>query len=201
MPRIVDHAARRAAVHEALWRAIGRVGLEHASTREIAREAGLSLGALNHYFANKEEMLISAHELGFRRARDRILDTGRGKRGMDALRHALFESLPLDDERLLEAHVDVSFCAHAVTNPHLAAARRESHVELRRLLYGVLAEAREDGELGEGLRDADIVDDWVTFVDGASVQALMEGPSEDLRRRQERQAEDFLARLARPRSA
>ncbi|GMA36856.1 hypothetical protein [Demequina litorisediminis] len=66
---------------------------------------------------------------------------------------------------------------------------------LRRLLYGVLAEAREDGDLAAGLVDSAIVDDWVTLVDGASVQALMEGPSEGLKARQEAQAERFLEGL------
>ncbi|MFV0286128.1 MAG: TetR family transcriptional regulator C-terminal domain-containing protein [Demequina sp.] len=89
----------------------------------------------------------------------------------------------------------MTFCANAVTSPRLAQARRESHIELRRLLYGVLAEAREDGDLAAGLVDSAIVDDWVTLVDGASVQALLEGPSEGLKARQEAQAERFLEGL------
>ncbi|WP_084106668.1 TetR/AcrR family transcriptional regulator [Demequina sp. NBRC 110056] len=195
-PKIVDHEARREAVHEAVWRVIGRVGLDAASTREIAREAGLSLGALNHYFADKDELLISAHELGFRRARERILETGRGKRGLAALRHALFESLPLDEERLLEAHVDISFAAHAVTNPRMAAVRRESHAEVRRLLYGVLGEASAAGELRDGVDAERTVDEYLTLVDGASVDALMYGLTTAYRDRQVALAEAFLARLA-----
>jgi len=47
-------------------------GLEHASVRNVAREAGLSMGALRHYFATQSELLCFAMQLVGDRARARI---------------------------------------------------------------------------------------------------------------------------------
>ena len=63
MPKIVDHAERRREVLDATWRVIGREGLEAATVRRIAAEAGCSIGVLAHYFQDKEDILISAHQL------------------------------------------------------------------------------------------------------------------------------------------
>ena len=43
MPKIVDHDQRRIELVDATWRIIARLGIESATMREIALEAGLSL--------------------------------------------------------------------------------------------------------------------------------------------------------------
>lgn len=59
---------------EAVWRVIRRDGLEHASVRNVAREAGLSMGSLRHYFSTQSELLIFALRLVIERI-DRRLAT------------------------------------------------------------------------------------------------------------------------------
>jgi AcrR family transcriptional regulator len=60
MPKLVDHEQRRRELGEAVWRVIRRDGVEAASVRKVAQEAGWSAGALRHYFSTQSELL---HEL------------------------------------------------------------------------------------------------------------------------------------------
>jgi AcrR family transcriptional regulator len=62
MPRHADHGERRGHIVEALLRVAGERGLEAATLREVAREAGVSMGAVQHYFASTDEMLGYALE-------------------------------------------------------------------------------------------------------------------------------------------
>ena len=57
MPRIVDVDQRRMELAAAAARVIARAGVDGASMREIANEAGWTTGTLVHYFANKHELL------------------------------------------------------------------------------------------------------------------------------------------------
>ncbi len=57
MPKIIDHEKRRKQIAEATWRTILERGMEGATVRNIAQEAGLSLGALRHYFTTQDELL------------------------------------------------------------------------------------------------------------------------------------------------
>ncbi|MGH3177968.1 MAG: TetR/AcrR family transcriptional regulator, partial [Streptosporangiaceae bacterium] len=50
MPKVVDHAARRAELVDAAWRVIAEEGLEAATMRRIAEAAGCTTGRVTHYF-------------------------------------------------------------------------------------------------------------------------------------------------------
>jgi len=65
MPKIVDHEERRAEVLEATWRVIATRGLDAATVRQIAKEAGVSSGVLAHYFTDKDDILVQAHRLAY----------------------------------------------------------------------------------------------------------------------------------------
>ena len=69
---IVDHEQRRSELAEAGWTVIRRDGLQRASVRNVAREAGWSMGSLRHYFATQSELLCFAMQLVADRARARV---------------------------------------------------------------------------------------------------------------------------------
>jgi AcrR family transcriptional regulator len=48
---------------------IGSRGLEAVSLRDVAAQAGVSMGAVQHYFASKDQMLLFA----LSHMRDRVL--------------------------------------------------------------------------------------------------------------------------------
>jgi AcrR family transcriptional regulator len=57
MPRRVDHDLRRQQIGEALLRIAASRGLQAASMREVAAEAGVSLRLVQYYFHTKVELL------------------------------------------------------------------------------------------------------------------------------------------------
>lgn len=72
MPKKIDHQARRLELAEALWRLTRRDGWEAISLRNVAAEAGVSMGMVQHYFKTKDEMLRFAMEMITEDTRDRI---------------------------------------------------------------------------------------------------------------------------------
>jgi AcrR family transcriptional regulator len=136
MPRLVDPAGRRHDLAEAVWRVIRRDGLDGASVRAVAKEAGLSMGSLRHYFGTQSELLVFA----MRMVIDRIEERVAGLRVPDDPRRAaetvLRELLPLDDERRAENEVWLAFTARALVDPALRALRDDGYDLLRNACLG-----------------------------------------------------------------
>ncbi len=71
MPKIVNHEHRRKLIGEAVWRFILKDGMNGATVRNIAKEAGLTLGSLRHYFNFQEELLVFSMEFVKKRVTER----------------------------------------------------------------------------------------------------------------------------------
>ena len=72
MPKLVDHQERRAAIARALWRVVDQQGWTNATMREVASEAGVSLGHVQHYFASRTALLTFAMEFAAEQTADRV---------------------------------------------------------------------------------------------------------------------------------
>src|SRR5687768_18378949 len=133
MPKQVDHEERREQLAGALWRVVTRDGIEAASLRGVAAEAGWSVGSLRHYFATQSELLAFAMELVMRRVRQRLSATQdeRDPRRRAAL--LLHELLPLDAERRAEMQVWLAFTTRSLVEPELRELRASAHAGLRGL--------------------------------------------------------------------
>jgi hypothetical protein len=83
------------------------------------------------------------------------------------------ELLPLDEPRLLEAEIEVSFWGQSLGHRELADLQNEEFDNLLSGLRAVLSEAEELGELRDGL-DLDVVAHQLALlVDGLSVQRVL----------------------------
>lgn len=62
MPKISDEtrALRRAQILEAAWRCFYRQGVQATTMEQIIAEAGMSASAMYRYFANKEDIIVTA---------------------------------------------------------------------------------------------------------------------------------------------
>lgn len=129
----LDHHQRRADLAHAVWRIAGRDGVRAASVRAVAREAGLSMGSVRHFFTTHEELLQFAmreviDKIGQRVAAGaaaRIADAHSGK-VVEAVLALLEEMLPLDEERATEARIYAAFTAETATDPGFAEIRQEA---------------------------------------------------------------------------
>ena len=197
MPRLADHDKRREEVAEAVWTIIGRVGVEKATLREIAREANCSTGMLSHYFRDKDELVRFAFGLAVDRAMRRIRERAGNKSGLEVLRDVGSEGLPLDEQRRLEGWVWLNFCGRAAASAALAAEHRRRYGEARAAVENVIRSAQSAGDLGADVSTQDETDMLIAFVDGLCAQALLDPPRFPPDRQIEL-LETFLSRLGRP---
>src|SRR5579863_2932381 len=173
MPKIVNWDERRDEILAATWRVIARDGIAKATIRAIAREAHCSAGILAHYFDDKADILGSALLLSHRRVVARMDVRVAGRTGLDALRVIMLEALPLDDERDLEAQIEISFWGRALGNPELRTVQNAEFDRFARRLRAHLAEARGLGELRDGV-DLDVAaHQLLVLIDGLSAQRVL----------------------------
>ncbi|WP_214322933.1 TetR/AcrR family transcriptional regulator [Nonomuraea sediminis] len=155
MPKIVDHDARRRHIAEAVHRIIHDKGMESVSLREVAAEAGMSMGTVQYYVTTKDQMLLLALEhfrvwIGIRVA----AVTARQSTPLDLLRGTVLELLPLDDERSYLNRIGLAFQASSVVADDQAAAMRLGLPHLLSLLAEQIRAAQAAGQLAAHL-DAD----------------------------------------------
>jgi AcrR family transcriptional regulator len=173
MPKIVDHDERRRELLSAARRVIVRDGIDAATTRAIAKEAGYSNGVLAHYFADKDEILLSALRESHVRIRARLTRKVAGVTGLAALRELLLDNLPLDADRTQESRLEVSFWSRSLASERLAEVQRADAAELRAAVRELLGQARAAGELRADDNLDDLTEHLLALVDGLSLHLLL----------------------------
>ncbi|WP_347107962.1 TetR family transcriptional regulator C-terminal domain-containing protein [Paenarthrobacter sp. S56] len=135
MPKIVDAEARRQEVVQAVFRIIAGDGLERASLREVADEAGLAVGSVRHYFSSSDELLVFSFGAVIDRIAARLEaalsvaeDTTPGTaERQSAVLNLLGQFLPLDEESAVDACVWMAFRHAARIKEVFAAEAERSH--------------------------------------------------------------------------
>lgn len=159
MPRIVDHDARRAELAAAVWSVVRREGVERASVRNVAAEAGCSPGALRHYFPSQSDLLTGALRVVIDRIEGRLAGLTTDPDPRRAAEQVLHELLPLDAERRAENEVWFAFTARARVDPTLHRLQTDVDDALRRTCATVAASLAPDADAGiEGDRLHALVD-------------------------------------------
>jgi TetR/AcrR family transcriptional regulator, transcriptional repressor of bet genes len=175
MPKVVDHEQRRAELAAAVWSLASREGLEAVTLRRVAEEAGWSTGALVHYFADKEELILFAFRTVADRVGRRLAEAAeRTSEPLELARSQLMEGLPLDRERQAEVRVWFAFLGLALTRPALARTQRVTYRAWRERVADRLREAQENGEIRADLDCAVEAAALVALVDGLAIQATFE---------------------------
>jgi AcrR family transcriptional regulator len=185
MPKLVDHDARREELAGAVWRLASREGLDALTLRGVAAEAGWSTGALNHYFGDKEELLLFAFQTTADRVGRRLVKAAqRTADPLELLRLQLVEGLPLDAERRAEVRVWFAFLGLAPTRPKLARAGRDAYRVWRGRIAKTLRLGQRRGVVDPELDCDREAAELVALVDGLAVQATFEpgalGPERQL---------------------
>ena len=154
VPKRVDHEARRRAIAEAIFEVIGSRGLEAVSLRDVAAQAGVSMGAVQHYFASKEQMLLFA--LGH--MRDRVLARMQAElaaiaepTAREIVRAAAKAMLPVGEQGRQEAIVAGAFYSVATVHPAYADVLREGYQRLLAVSRQSLRTAAEAGQIADGI--------------------------------------------------
>ena len=137
-PYVTTSPTRLAA---ALLEVAARNGLDAASVREVANEAGVSIGAVQHHFPTKDEMLAYSFRALSDRVLTRLTNVDPDIDPARTLFSALSQLLPLDEERSSEVHVMSAFTVRAITSPSLSAIRTATSFTIRTGIARVLIRA------------------------------------------------------------
>lgn len=176
MPKVVDHDARRGALTEALWRIAYRYGLEAVTLRQVAAEAGVSVGMVQHYFKSKDEMLRFAlervgGELQARLVR-KITALGPDADPRDVVRIVMLERLPLTSRRRAQTQVMIAWLGRmargAEPNDYLVAGT----TQLRDYLASQLRRGQEVGRVDRAIDPEDAASALLALNEGLAAQLL-----------------------------
>jgi AcrR family transcriptional regulator len=178
MPKQVDHEARRQQIADAVCRLAGGKGLEAVSLRQVAVEAGVSMGLVQHYFTTKDQMLLFAFRTLSKRVERRIGATAAAlphpPTPRSILRALLAEMLPLSEEARAEAPVWTAFLARAVVEPSLVVPLREGSGPMRDFVSGQIREAQQAGEASAEIDPSQEAATLLALVDGLMMHALLD---------------------------
>jgi len=125
VPKIVDHVHKRKIIAETAWKIIETEGIERASIRRIASEAGMSTGALRHYFSNQDELLLFIMEYFLARGRERSENISWSTNPLNAVRETLLELVPVNQDKQTETGVWLVFAIRSLTSAALNAKKDE----------------------------------------------------------------------------
>ncbi|MET4059451.1 AcrR family transcriptional regulator [Arthrobacter sp. UYP6] len=174
MPKIVDHERRRAEIVQTTWRVIARRGLDGATLREVAAEAGFANGAIKPYFPAKSDLLEATFRHVFIRTNTRSSAAVEGLDGFEALRAFCLEVLPLDPDRLDEARVVIAFWQQALRDPAQAEVNDAAMAQWRCSIRGWLEAARRSGHAAERLLVEPAAETLLSFLLGTQVAAVFD---------------------------
>lgn len=151
MPKQVDHHERRTSIAHALWRVVDQQGWMKATMREVAREAGVSRGQLQHYFSSRAEMLTFAMEFASEQTSRRV---ERGLRSLsspphprDVLRLAVTELLPLRPDSRATSRMNAAYVLEAMHDPSLREQAGLGLRDGRALVEQLIRQAMSDGQI------------------------------------------------------
>lgn len=180
MPKIVDHAERRRAISDAFRRVLAAQGSGGATFARVAAEAGVSVGTIQHYFADRADLLVSAHRLGgtamLARVDARVAAGDAAQQPIAVMALAgLEELLPLDEARRLECVVRLHLIAAATHDADLATLAREVGDGWEQRLRQAVINGKECGEVDADV-DADVAARrLVAAADGLAAAMVVNG--------------------------
>src|SRR5690606_8894269 len=125
MPKIVNHEQKRKSIAEAAWNIIKREGMEKASIRRVALEAGMSAGSLRHYFSTQDEMLLFIMNYFLEEGKKRTEQKDWSENPLQAVEEILLELVPMDEEKKVETSVWWIFAIRSLTSEVLQEKKDE----------------------------------------------------------------------------
>nr|WP_202507403.1 TetR family transcriptional regulator C-terminal domain-containing protein [Amycolatopsis rubida] len=131
-----------------MWRVVAQQGWNHATMREVAREANASLGQVQHYFSTRTAMLTFAMEFAGEQASHRVAESlADVTHPREVLRVTLTEMLPLHPDARATSRMSAAYVLEALHDPELHAKLRDDLREKRALVEHLIRQAVADGHI------------------------------------------------------
>lgn len=187
MPKVVDHDQRREEITQVSIAVIAAKGID-VTMHDIAAAADCTTGTLQHYFKNKDEILVAALSHAYDSMNARAMKAAM-RTDFDPV-EVLMCSLPIDTVSRNEWLVRVTFAGRAPYVETVAEAFAERYQVGREVMKLLLEVLREFGYVHGPLDLNEAGENLATFLDGTAMRAALEPsswPPAKLRKHVERQ--------------
>ena len=173
MPRIVNHEKKRKLIAEAAWSIIKKEGIEKASIRRVAIEAGMSAGALRHYFSTKDEMLLFIMDYYLEEGKKRSQSKNWSDNPLQAVAEVLLELIPMDEEKKIETSVWWILALQSLTSDTLKEKKDEMTNGMYELASSMIEILVLQGILSDSTNVKLEKSRLAALIDGLSIHALL----------------------------
>ncbi|WP_368652999.1 TetR/AcrR family transcriptional regulator [Ornithinibacillus sp. 4-3] len=173
MPRIVNHEKKRKSIAEAAWSIIKEEGIEKASIRRVAIEAGMSAGALRHYFSTKDEMLLFIMDYYLEEGKKRSQSKSWSDNPLQAVAEVLLELIPIDEEKKIETSVWWILALQSLTSDTLKEKKDEMTNGMYELASSMIEILVLQGILSDSTNVKLEKSRLAALIDGLSIHALL----------------------------
>ena len=153
MPKVspLYRDARRNEILAAAVACFARNGFHETTIQDIAREAGLSHGAIYRYFPSKEDMIEAASRRDPGARAMRFADAEAGRRPLDAIAQLLSSYIVADATLGSNAQLRVVVFGEGVRNPKVNESIRATWHEVLGLIGAMVRGGQAAGEIDAGL--------------------------------------------------
>ncbi|ACL77149.1 MULTISPECIES: TetR/AcrR family transcriptional regulator [Bacillota] len=173
MPKIVDHDEKRKQIAEAAWNIIRKEGVEKASIRRVAAEAGMSSGALRHYFSTQDEMLLFIMNYYLEEGKKRSQNKEWSENPVQAVEEVLLELVPIDEEKKIETSVWWILALRSLTSDTIKDKKDEMTDGTYELANSMIEILALKGVLSDSM-NAELEKSRLTaLIEGLSIHALL----------------------------
>ncbi|MDQ0232450.1 TetR/AcrR family transcriptional regulator [Metabacillus malikii] len=173
MPKIVNHEQKRKSIAEAAWNIIKQEGFEKASIRRVATEAGMSSGALRHYFSTQDEMLLFIMNYYLEEGKKRSQSKNWSENPLQAVEEVLLELVPIDEKKKIETSVWWIFALRSLTSDTLKEKKDEMTNGTYELASSMIQMLVLQGLLPESINVELETSRLSALIEGLSIHALL----------------------------
>ncbi|MFI5662888.1 TetR/AcrR family transcriptional regulator [Streptomyces sp. NPDC051684] len=150
-------------------------GLDAARLRDVARAAGVSIGALQHHFDTRDELFREAFEWSIEQLISRWRASAADEPDPWHRFELLVQALTGDAELERRCATWTEFCASAARHPRLRDGVRAVHEEWRALLTGIAEDGVAQGEFVPPIPVDTAIASVVVLVDGCDMAVASRG--------------------------
>lgn len=170
--------ARTNVIREAAEKIFAEKGFSGATMQDIAKEAGLSAGAIYRYFPSKEALIeaLSAEQAG-RMAE--TIDSIRAKGDTATVLHGLADTFfrPLEDpEGFLDQCIEFELTSEARRNPHVRATRNRSYASMVQGFTAVIRRGQAEGAIAKNMDPDSTARLMIAAFEGLTMQLAVGEP-------------------------
>lgn len=169
-----EYDLKRKEIADATWRVMATSGLEKASMRAIAREAGYTTGALVHYFQNKDELLEFVFTQASNDVKQQLETALKEDNIIDAMREISLGVLPLNEEERGRIVAWQGFLRIAENNPKMAVIVSDIRRAIHEQLTHLMQRGQELGIIRDDFAAEEMAEQFDALTEGLSRMAPLE---------------------------